>query len=71
MSDYPAGAENDPDAPYNEKDHGDCSTCEGTGYDIKDTEDKHYCPDCDGTGKKSEQQAQDEYESFKEDTNEL
>ena len=69
MSGYLAGAEDDPDAPYNEKDHGECSTCEGHG-EIPKGPDHYTCPTCEGTGRKSEHQLRDEYESFKEDTDE-
>lgn len=77
MSDYPAGAKNDPNAPYNEKSYGSCSTCEGhgstcsnTGYTDCDCEEGCaflICMDCDGTGEKTEQQAIDERESWEED----
>jgi hypothetical protein len=53
MSDYPAGAEHDPDAPYNEKDYGDCGHCSGEG-NYKAGPLTIHCPHCDGTGKKSE-----------------
>jgi DnaJ-class molecular chaperone len=60
MSRFPAGAEHDPDAPYNEK---PCFTCKGTGEYAAGT-----CPSCDGDGVRSPQQERDDYESFKEDT---
>ena len=73
-SSFPIGAYNDPSAPYNKKDNGKCSTCNGTGeicfecgYNSYvctcDEPDYDECGDCNGTGDKS-----DEYESFKEDT---
>lgn len=37
MSGYPAGAENDPNAPYNEVDERECSFC-GTP-----TSNKYFC----------------------------
>jgi hypothetical protein len=56
MNNYPLGAENDPRAPYNQKDYGECNYCEDG------------CELCDYTSEKTEQQYIDEYESFKEDT---
>lgn len=82
-SDYPAGAFHNSDAPFNQKSLGDCNVCDGDGevcYTCNEIKSECTCdPDdqvlfncsyCQGTGEKSEQQAQDEYESFKEDTNE-
>lgn len=67
-SDYPAGAFDDSDAPFNEKSFGYCSTCDGSTKIPDDTlRLLMNCPDCDGTGEKSEQQAQDERESHEED----
>ena len=80
--DYPAGAANDPRAPYNEKSYGDCSGCGGTGEvceecneagwhcDCEDEFIAKVCPDCEGTGDKTEQQFLDEKESWEEDTRE-
>jgi RecJ-like exonuclease len=57
MSNYPPGAEHDPNAPYNEVDLGtkECPNCNGEGYwlwsdcgvDMKDTIDESdLCPKC-------------------------
>lgn len=62
--DYPAGAEQDPDAPWNEKDEEPCGKCEGTGEvncptcrglrrdgSCPECEyGKHQCDKCEGTG---------------------
>lgn len=52
---YPPGAENDPNAPYNQREPIDCSECNGTGTkfdpDAECPEDREYrCDTCDGTG---------------------
>ena len=66
-SDYPAGAADDTRAPFNEKDHGECTECEGHG-EVPIGPDHFLCNTCQGTGRKPEHQVRDEYESFKEDT---
>ena len=59
--DYPAGAANDPRAPYNQappdacetcKGEGevDCEECDGKSCDWCDGEGITVCEDCDGTG---------------------
>jgi hypothetical protein len=40
--DYPAGAEHDPRAPWNEEDAEPCDHCDGEGFVT--------CEDCDGAG---------------------
>ncbi len=45
---YPAGAEHDPSAPWNQPD--DCEECFGKGFVLADG-DTVDCPDCDGTGR--------------------
>jgi hypothetical protein len=68
MSGYPAGEEHNPDAPYNQI---DCDVCEGTGMNhcvCENCDGSCVCTECNGTGVQSEQNAQDRYESFKEDT---
>lgn len=55
--DYPAGAENDPRAPWNQ-DLQDCPNCDGTGQikGLDHTDDGEYTPTyedcdvCDGSG---------------------
>ena len=39
---YPAGAEHDPRAPWNQEDADECKTCAGSGEIV--------CPDCRGRG---------------------
>ena len=71
--DYPPGAANDPNAPYNQKDPDDCPTCEGTGElqcpvcaknptaqcsACKETRIE-VCRDCDGTGEETGPSADD------------
>ena len=75
--DYPAGAENDSNAPYNNEDCFDCdghgTTCTTTGFNICDCEEGcsfEACFNCGGTGRLSEQSDRDAYESFIEDTTE-
>ena len=46
---YPAGAEHDPRAPYNQHEPDPCERCDGTGL-IADEGGLCNCPDCDGTG---------------------
>ena len=59
--DYPAGAEHDPRAPWNQRDSETCETCEGglvlcavckgDGQCLEcDSSGKVRCDDCDGTG---------------------
>lgn len=49
---YPAGAEHDSSAPYNQKDYGKCTYCGGSGH----IQDKEFCKEekilgnCDGKG---------------------
>ena len=48
---YPAGAEHDPRAPWNQP--SDCEKCDGTGQVTVGKGDDAYlddCPHCDGTG---------------------
>ena len=40
---YPAGAENDPNAPYNQSDHDPCPHC---GADELDDENEDFCGAC-------------------------
>jgi len=47
---YPAGAENDPAAPWNQKDAEECRECEGHGTKINHDGSDGVCPVCDGTG---------------------
>jgi DnaJ-class molecular chaperone len=46
---YPAGAEHDPSAPWNQEDSEFCDRCDGCGY-IGDEDNERDCPDCGGTG---------------------
>jgi len=56
-------------APFNEVDYGDCLYCGGES-DFQDVGGKVInCIHCDGTGRKTEEQVQDEYESYLEDMN--
>ena len=61
---YPAGAENDPAAPWNQRDPEACETCEdglvvcavckGVGQCFEcDSSGKVRCDDCDGTGEET------------------
>lgn len=43
---YPAGAEHDPRAPWNQHDDEDCPNCFGTGGD----DNLEICESCDGSG---------------------
>ena len=51
--DYPAGAEHDPRAPYNQRDPDNCEACDGKGTVDRGDGDEE-CPDCDGTGDEHE-----------------
>ena len=50
---YPAGAENDPRAPWNQSEPDSCETCEGK-CTVDRGEGDEECPDCDGTGEQHE-----------------
>lgn len=54
IDNYPPGAANDPNAPYNKKDPVmiECEFCSGTGRYELDTEEYETdeCHKCDGTG---------------------
>ena len=50
---YPAGAENDPAAPWNQKDAEECRECEGHGTKINHDGSDGVCPVCDGTGEET------------------
>jgi len=67
-SDYPAGAFDNEDAPFNQKESEVCGHCEGKG-EFTFCGLTIDCPHCKG-GEMTEEQLRDEYESFKEDTNE-
>ena len=63
---YPAGAEHDRSAPWNQPD--DCEHCEGTGQAADADGDEVDCPDCDGTGRqKTRAELRAEYEEDKAD----
>lgn len=55
---YPAGAANDPRAPWNRREPDEhevpCPSCDGTGNAFPDEDDEyeeqHPCIDCDGAG---------------------
>ena len=51
MNNYPDGAANDPNAPWNQKDPVmiDCPECEGSG-EIIDDDGNHDCTCCNGDG---------------------
>ena len=49
MSGYPAGAANDPKAPWNQ-DEVECPTCEGEGFYMDHEGDNIYCKTCEATG---------------------
>ena len=62
---YPAGAANDPSAPYNQRDAETCETCGGEGFvecpsckgkphDCEECDDEGVvvCEDCDQTGER-------------------
>lgn len=63
---YPAGAESDPRAPWNQRDVEACDSCDGTGRvsctDCRgedcqkcDAEGFNPCCDCNGTGEEGNQ----------------
>ena len=53
---YPPGAANDPNAPYNKKDPVliDCDECDGDGFidpeDYDEIMEENTCPECHGAG---------------------
>ena len=53
MSNYPCGAENDPNAPWNQKEPKfvECDDCGGSGFE----EDWHNCQTCGGVGETEEE----------------
>lgn len=62
---YPAGAEHDPSAPWNQPD--DCEACEGTGQ-VADADGPDECQVCNGTGRqKTRAELRAEYEEDKAD----
>lgn len=54
MNNYPDGAANDPDAPWNKKDPVmiECEYCDGTGIILPEEEP---CFKCNGTGEIEEE----------------
>lgn len=81
-SNYPAGAERDPRAPYNQSEPDQCEFCEGTGKVPCSTCDERIhpnedcaecdnsrlevCPDCGGSGE-AEEKSREEIECEKAD----
>jgi len=62
---YPAGAEHDPSAPWNQPD--DCEECDGTGQ-VADADGPDECQVCNGTGRqKTRAELRAEYEEDKAD----
>ena len=62
---YPAGAEHDPSAPWNQPD--DCEACEGTGQ-VADADGPDECQVCNGTGRqKTRAELRQEWEEDKAD----
>ena len=61
--DYPAGAEHDPRAPWNEP--PECEACEGSGeIPAENGDDSEACEHCGGTGRKrSEKESREDYEA--------
>ena len=71
MSDnYPPGAKNDPNAPYNEIDYGTkkCTDCNGLGI-IPNSYPDQNCDTCNGTGEidKTKEDHYDKYLSAMEE----
>ncbi len=60
--DYPAGAENDPRAPWNQRDAELCERCDGSGK----MDDGEACHECDGSGEQP-QPTREELEMEKAD----
>lgn len=60
MDNYPAGAANDPNAPYNQR-TVTCPHCGGTGIDedSEDMQDPEPCFTCGGDGEVSEELAKE------------
>ena len=48
---YPAGAEHDPRAPYNQHEPEACPACEGGLIQCPECEGKGQCWECDSSGK--------------------
>lgn len=61
--DYPAGAEHDPRAPWNEP--PECEACEGSGeIPAENGDDVTVCQTCDGTGqKRPDKESREDYEA--------
>ena len=61
--DYPAGAEHDPRAPWNEP--HECEACEGSGEIFAENgDDVTVCQTCDGRGRKqSDKESREDYEA--------
>lgn len=78
-NDYPAGAFEDDNAPFNQKSYGSCSECQGKKAYCEECGDPincqcdepviSTCMSCDGSGEKTEEQAEEERESHDEDMN--
>lgn len=71
---YPARAEHDPRAPWNQP--GECEKCDGKGrvpaspsdLELGDAGTWHICPDCDGLGReKTRAELRAEWEEDKAD----
>lgn len=61
--DYPAGAEHDPRAPWNQREPEDCRECGGAG-DIFVLGCRSKCERCDGTGhEQSDKESREDYEA--------
>ena len=67
--DYPAGAEHDTRAPWNEP--PECEACEGGGeIPAENGDDVTVCQTCDGTGRKrSDKESREDYEADMERDN--
>ena len=61
--DYPAGAEHDPRAPWNEP--PECEACDGCGeIPAENGDDSEACEHCNGTGRqKSDKESREDYEA--------